>query len=92
MPNVFTFHTDAGHGWLEVPRGLLADLQILGDITPYSYQHGDAVYLEEDCDAGRFADAFAEVYGARPFVEDTYQDPSPVRAFARFVNVSRIPS
>ncbi|MBU2766955.1 hypothetical protein HAP94_12290, partial [Acidithiobacillus ferrivorans] len=50
----YPFHSDAGHGWLEVPK---ADLKVLGiddQITPYSYQKGDKAYLEEDKDAHLF--------------------------------------
>jgi hypothetical protein len=50
-------HSDPGHGWLEVPRGLLDTLGIAADISDYSYINGDKVYLEEDCDAARFAEA-----------------------------------
>ena len=39
-------HTDPGHGWLEVNRKDVQDLAI----SHYSYQQGDKVYLEEDCD------------------------------------------
>ena len=49
-----TFYSDPGHGWLEVERDLLVDLGIDGDITPYSYQRGEQVYLEEDCDYALF--------------------------------------
>lgn len=53
----FTLHSDPGHGWLEVPRGLLDTLGIAADISPHSYIRGDTAYLEEDCDASRFAEA-----------------------------------
>jgi len=46
----FYFYTDPGHGWLEVPRALLHDLGIAEKISEYSYQRGDSVFLEEDCD------------------------------------------
>jgi len=47
----YTFFNDPGHGWLEVPRSELPP-----GFTPseYSYQRGDLVYLEEDCDAPPF--------------------------------------
>ena len=53
----FTFHEDPGHGWLRVPRKLLVELGIEKQITPYSFQQGESVYLEEDCDAGTFIEA-----------------------------------
>jgi len=52
-----TMHSDPGHGWLEVPRGLLDTLGIAGDISDYSYIRGDRAFLEEDCDASRFVEA-----------------------------------
>jgi hypothetical protein len=54
-----TFHTDPGHGWLEVHRPLAVKLGIASKISPYSYRShdGDTYYLEEDCDAGLFMDA-----------------------------------
>ena len=46
----FTYYTDPGHGWVKVPRSLLAKLGINHKISTYSYERGDNVYLEEDCD------------------------------------------
>jgi hypothetical protein len=45
---------DPGHGWIKVSRKLLQQLGIEHKITHYSYQRGDYVYLEEDCDASTF--------------------------------------
>ena len=59
---VYPFHEDAGHGWLEVPMQYLKDLNILKDISGYSYKSydGKTAYLEEDLDASVFLD---KVYG-----------------------------
>ena len=43
-------YSDPGHAWCKVPRSLLVKYNIEGDITSFSYQRGDYVYLEEDCD------------------------------------------
>ena len=68
--DTFTFHSDPGHGWLEVPRKMLTELGIDGEITGYSYQRGGLAYLEEDCDAGTFIKAYQDKHGKRPeFVE-----------------------
>ncbi len=48
----FTYYTDPGHGWVEAPLALIHELGLTSKITPYSYQRGGMVYLEEDCDAG----------------------------------------
>lgn len=52
MKNI-KFHTDPGHGWLQVP---LNTIQGLG-ISPYSYQDGIYAYLEEDSDMGKWLEA-----------------------------------
>jgi hypothetical protein len=54
---MYIFHTDSGHGWLAVKRAELVRLGIQHSISLYSYQNGETVYLEEDCDAGHFAEA-----------------------------------
>ena len=51
------FHTDPGHGWLEVKYSELKELRIEDKISSYSYIKDDAVYLEEDCDAAVYLDA-----------------------------------
>ena len=53
----FYFYTDPGHGWLEVPRALLQELGIAEKISAYSYQRGETVFLEEDCDYFHFYQA-----------------------------------
>lgn len=77
------FHTDPGHGWLEVTRAQLDALGITAQITPYSYQHRDRVYLEEDIDAGLYLQA-AKAAGYRLTIRDKYADPSPIRNFPSF--------
>lgn len=52
------YFTDPGHGWLAVAREqLLAFDEVALTITPYSYQLGEIVYLEEDRDASSFLEA-----------------------------------
>lgn len=52
----FDFYSDPGHGWMAVPRALLAELGIVNQITRFSYYRRDLdlVYLEEDCDLSTF--------------------------------------
>ena len=52
MPNPLTiyFYSDPGHGWGGVPRDILTLLEIESYISACSYQVGDMVWLEEDCD------------------------------------------
>jgi len=71
---MYNFHEDSGHGWLEVGREELAELQISSKISGYSYQMGNRVYLEEDCDAPKFCDAFEQRYGRKTPIEWYYVD------------------
>ena len=53
----YKFHYDAGHGWLEVPKREIEELNLQDKISGCSYINGDFIYLEEDCDFGVFAKA-----------------------------------
>ena len=52
---------DAYHGWLAVSKQELKELGIEQDISNFSYQEGEIVYLEEDVDALTFARASGSV-------------------------------
>lgn len=56
---IYKFHTDPGHGWLQVERGELERLEIEYLISCCSYESSDGktAFLEEDCDASRFCQA-----------------------------------
>ncbi len=59
MNKTFTFHTDPGHGWLEVTVNDLSSISLVpSDFTQCSYRKGNTLYLEEDCDAGKFINAW----------------------------------
>jgi hypothetical protein len=45
-----TILSDNGHGWAKVRRSTLLKLGIDQLISHYSYQRGQYVFLEEDCD------------------------------------------
>lgn len=53
----YTFHSDPGHGWLEVTIKELQELNIAGEITGCSAMEGNRIYLEEDCDLTTFFNA-----------------------------------
>ena len=78
-----TFHTDPGHGWLEVDRADLIALNIAHEISAYSYQKGTRAYLEEDCDAFRFVEA-AKAAGWILNMIDKHQENTPIRNFESF--------
>lgn len=78
----FDFHSDAGHGWLEVPKSLLKELGIAKQISRLSYQKGNKVYIEEDGDYMTFKKAYEEKYGSLPVNElPQKDDDSPIRDY-----------
>ena len=82
----FTFHNDPGHGWLEVTQPDLDDLLLTYvDFSAYSYTDGQRLYLEEDCDAGIFLNAYAAKYGRDSFrITETHTNrDSFIRALRR---------
>ena len=79
----FRFINDPGHAWLEVTRERLRESGVADEISPFSYQHGPFVYLEEDDDATRFLDAIRSA-GVHPEIIKTYEDPTRIRDFAQY--------
>jgi len=84
----YVFHNDPGHGWLAVKRKELEDLGILSDITPYSYEKGETVYLEEDQDLTTYINAVKEKHDLPDNYQfnfkDSYKDRSPIRNYPSF--------
>lgn len=80
----YIFHTDPGHGWLEVPKAELKYLGIEDKISSCSYVKGDKVYLEEDCDAWEFISVFKHLYGTLPNMIDSYTHDTPIRRYKRY--------
>lgn len=79
----YTWHTDAGHGWMEVPLSEVKELGI--DVTEYSYKSGDKAFLEEDKDMGTFIEAYEKKYGQKPeFMQKYDGGDSPIRRMQRF--------
>lgn len=61
----YTFHEDAGYGWLQVSQQEIKDLDLRSKISPYSYENEEFAFLEEDLDTGTFLKAkfgFPESY------------------------------
>jgi len=87
-PNSFNYYIDSGHGWVAVKRKLLIQLNILKQITGFSYQKGKTVYLEEDHDTRIFWDAFKNEFNCEPLlVEKVCGGRSPIRKYQNFVGV-----
>jgi len=59
IPEKTRFYMDPGHGWLAVPVARVAAAGVLRGMSRYSYHdHQTAMlYLEEDCDLARYAEA-----------------------------------
>lgn len=80
------FYSDPGHGWGAVKRKMINDLGIADKITAFSFQNGNTVYLEEDCDLPKLTTALA-TKGISIEYKETHTDRrSPIRGYNRFVN------
>lgn len=66
MGNMFLFHSDAGHGWLEVGLSDIQNLGLAGQISSYSKTLNQRVFLEEDLDAPLFLDAYEKKFNTKP--------------------------
>lgn len=75
------WHIDPGHGWLRVPLELLEDKGLRESISPYSYMDHEFAYLEEDCDAARFADFYGITTHRFGSVRGDYADKHVDRGF-----------
>lgn len=81
MKKIFNFYGDPGHGWLAVPRKLLLELGIAVQISCYSYQRNETVYLEEDCDYSVFLEALRDA-GIVPVIRERHADRrSKIRSY-----------
>lgn len=81
----FTFHSDPGHGWLEVPRSLLDILGIAGDVSRYSYTDGPHAFLEEDCDMPRLLRLLDERQATYELREIYINRDHWIRSLQRFI-------
>jgi hypothetical protein len=80
----YMFFCDPGHGWLRVSRSELDKLGILNQITHYSYQRGDCVFLEEDCDLSTFLMAKAARGQPVELCEAHTNRQSKIRGYSSF--------
>ena len=84
MMHKFVYYQDPGHGWVAVKRELIDALGLAKQITAYSYQRGQTVYLEEDCDAPLFINTLRE-RGETVVLRSAHTDRnSHIRGYARF--------
>lgn len=54
---------DPGHGWLQVPKEIVKQVQLETRIriSGYSYKDSNFYYLEEDCDCPAFCNCFTAI-------------------------------
>jgi hypothetical protein len=86
MNKTFTIivYNDPGHAWGKVKRRVLKHLNIEKDISPYSYQLRDNVYLEEDCDLPILWNALQLGGYDVKFVEKTTNNVSRIRGYEHY--------
>jgi hypothetical protein len=77
----FDFYSDPSHGWLKVKRQELMELGIESQISGYSYQKGDLVFLEEDRDASIFLHALEMRHGQKLSLDKLLRHHFTSRAF-----------
>lgn len=81
---VFKFYTDPGHGWLAVKVSVLHSIGLsTHSFSAYSYQRGQTVYLEEDCDASLFADKWKAAGNEFRYVSKHTDKSHPIRSYDR---------
>lgn len=85
----YTFFSDPGHGWLQVPLSELKELGIENEITPYSYEKDGYVYLEEDADLSTYLNAIRKAYNIPSDYKfsgfrDSYSDNTPIRNYRSY--------
>ena len=85
----YIFHTDPGHGWLAVPYKDLVELNIQDKISDYSYSNGDTAYLEEDCDAAVFINAYKAKFGKMFAFRQSYKENTPIRYFDDYSELNK---
>jgi hypothetical protein len=86
---IFDVYSDPGHAWCKVHRSLIENLGIAHLITPYSYQRGEYVYLEEDCDLTTFATALRATGRAVQFREHHTNKSCKIRSYDRYKDTSQ---
>jgi len=91
----FTFHSDPAHGWLEVPVTEVIQLGLVpSSFSAYSYQSADGgvLFLEEDCDAGIFIEAYRAHHGSSnlAFAEKYHPTDHWIRDLDRIVSADEL--
>lgn len=85
MNITLNFHTDPGHGWLELPKTIARGLgkAFCDSISFFSYQDRDNLYLEEDSDYPKAIEALKANGFIVSFNEIDHKNEAPCRKFKR---------
>ena len=86
MEKTFTVivYSDPSHAWAKVKRQVLINLGIDKEISPYSYQYKDNVYLEEDRDLSLLFQRLSKDNVRMKFVERHTDKPSRIRSYESY--------
>ena len=77
-------YTDDGHGWVAVKRHWLESFGIADKVTHYSYQKGNTVYLEHDCDAPLLIETMKKKGQDFDLLSINHNGNSPIRSYDRY--------
>lgn len=80
-------YSDRGHAWGKVKRQVLINLGIADQISSYSYQYKDNVYLEEDCDLSLLYTTLTALDTKVKFVEKHSDRDSRIRSYSRYSTI-----
>ena len=86
MEKTFTVivYSDPSHAWAKVKRQVLINLGIDKEISSYSYQLRDNVYLEEDADLSLLFQRLSKDNVRMKFVERHTDNPSRIRNYESY--------
>jgi hypothetical protein len=77
-------YSDPSHAFGKVKRQVLKNLNIENEISTYSYQRGDYVFLECECDLSLLCKRLAEHDTKVKFVERHTNKQSRIRDYERY--------
>ena len=75
---------DPGHGWVRIRRSRLVRLGIADKISPYSYQRGPSVFVEEDGDLSTLVEALKARGAAVKFRSTHTNRQSKIRGYESY--------
>lgn len=82
---ILEWFSDPGHEWLKVHVITVRELKVAHKLSEYSYlsPKGDYYYLEGDCDAATFINAWESKGGTIEFKYNNSNGYSPIRDMRR---------